>query len=339
VSTTKEILRFDRWERRLIRLVRQAGGLVRIRQLDFSSPTRDGQRYPIYMLEVGKRSAFKRHAVSIVSGVHGLETIGIRIHLDIIKCFLNPKSEHFSQALAEGKFGIYSIPILNPAGVARETRANGRGVDLNRNSGIDAEGALPFFGGHRVSPALPYYRGKALQRESRALYRFLREYAWKNRRIHTALDIHSGYGAQNYLWWPYSYSKQRVPHASVFEHMAAELAARHPLYRIEPMSLSYQTHGDLWDRALLEFEAAKLKGWIARKNLFLPLTLEIGTWQELKKNPFRMLQKGKIFNPPPQSRKAYLREHRQLIWDVLHLHVKKSDQRRYARLRDAPEMI
>ena len=239
MGTTKEILRFDRWERRLVRLVRRSDGMVRIRQLDFSSPTRDGQRYPIYLLEIGKSSAFKRHAVSIVSGVHGLETIGIRIHLDMIKCFLNPKSSHFSQALAEGKFGIYSLPILNPAGVARETRANGRGVDLNRNSGIDAEGALPFFGGHRLSPALPYYRGRALERESRALYRFLREYAWKSGRLHTALDIHSGYGAQNYLWWPYSYSKRRVPHASVFQHMAAELADRHPLYRIEQIGRAH----------------------------------------------------------------------------------------------------
>ena len=309
--------------------------MIRIRQLDYSSPTREGQRYPIYLLEIGRQAAFKRHAVSIVSGVHGLETIGIRIHLDVIKCMLNPKSPHFSRALNEGKFGLYSIPILNPAGVARATRANGRGVDLNRNSGIEAEGALPFFGGQRISPALPYYRGKALERESRALYRFLREYAWKNRRIHTALDIHSGYGAQNYLWWPYSYSKRRIPHSAVFERMASELAERHPLYRIEPMSLSYQTHGDLWDRALIEFEADKKEGRLPRKNLFLPLTLEIGTWDELKKNPFRVLRKQKIFNPPPQSRKAYLREHRQLIWDILHLHVKKSDRKMYLSLRDA----
>jgi hypothetical protein len=127
--------------------------MVRIRQLDFSSRTRAGQRYPIYLLEVGKHSAFKRHAVSLVSGVHGLETIGIRIHLDILKCLLNPKSTHFSPALAAGKFDVYSLPILNPAGVALETRANGRGVDLNRNSGINAEKAVPF-GGHILTTKL-----------------------------------------------------------------------------------------------------------------------------------------------------------------------------------------
>lgn len=335
MSTTKEILRFDRWERRLIRLVRRHEDMIRIRQLDFSSRTPEGQRYPIYLLEIGKKSAFARHTASIVSGVHGLETIGIRIHLDIVRSLLNPRDPHFSPALAEGKLGIYSIPILNPAGVARQTRANGHGVDLNRNSGIDAEKAVPFFGGQRISPALPYYRGKALERESRALYRFLQQFAWRTpARVHVALDIHSGYGAQNYLWWPYSFSKRRVPHAAVFEQWGAELQKRHPLYRIEPMSLSYQTHGDLWDRALLEFEARKEAGKLRAKSLFLPLTLEIGTWEELKKNPLRILQKRRIFNPPRQSRKVYLREHRQLIWDILHWHTKKSTQKRFLQLRD-----
>ncbi len=321
MSTTDEILRFDRWERRLMRFVRRTDGLARIRQLDYSTPTRTGQRWPIYLIELGKRSAFKRHSVSLVSGVHGLETIAIRIHLDIIKNLINPRSAWFSERLMDGKLGIYSIPILNPAGVAAQSRSNGRGVDLNRNSGIDAEGALPFFGGHRVSPALPYYRGRALQRESRALFRFLEENAWKGRkRVHTAIDLHSGYGSQNYLWWPYSFSKRPVYQSQVFESIAGELRVKHPDYRIEPMSLSYQTHGDLWDKALLRFEEKQQNLARRKKSLFLPLTLEIGTWQELRKNPGRLLSKQKIFNPPARNRKEFLKEHRQLLWDLIHMH-------------------
>ncbi|AFM14324.1 M14 family zinc carboxypeptidase [Turneriella parva] len=326
MSATSEILHFDRWERRLLRFVRRHEGLVRIRQLDFSTPTRHGQRWPIYMLEIGKPAAFRRHTVSLVSGVHGLETIAIRIHLDILKNMLNPKSAWYSERLLKGKFGINSIPILNPAGVAAETRANGRGVDLNRNSGIDAEaGSIPFFGGHHISPALPYYRGRALQRESRALFRFLSDYALKGRRqVHTAVDLHSGYGSQNYLWWPYSFSKKPVYQKAVFEDMGARLKARHADYRIEPMAASYQTHGDLWDRALIEFEAAQAKLSARKKSLFLPLTLEIGTWRELRKNPVRLLKKQNIFNPPEKSRKDYLRKHRQLLWDIVHLHGRRA---------------
>ncbi len=93
------------------------------------------------------------------------------------------------------------------------------------------------------------------------------------------------------------------------------------------MASSYQTHGDLWDRALLEFEAAQTKLANRKKSLFLPLTLEIGTWRELRKNPARLLKKQNIFNPPAKSRKDYLREHRQLLWDIIHLHARKADRK------------
>ncbi|MBL8032902.1 MAG: hypothetical protein JNJ69_04330, partial [Leptospiraceae bacterium] len=245
----------------------------------------------------------------------------------LLKCWINPKRQFYSKDSARGKLGIYSIPILNPAGVARETRANARGVDLNRNSGVRAENALPFFGGHGISAALPYFQGKALQRESRALFRFLREFALRRRKqVQLALDIHSGYGTQNFLWWPYSYSKRTVFQNSAFQAVADRLRQRHPLYRIEPMSLSYQTHGDLWDKALLDFEHRVKEGQY-KKSLFLPFTLEIGTWHEIKKNPRRLLSREKIFDPPAESRKAYLREHRAMLWDFLHSYVDRSHRR------------
>lgn len=324
---TKEILRFNRCEKQILQIVKAHPDLVRIRQLDYSTPTRRGQRWPIYLLEIGRKRAFKNHAPLIASGVHGLETIGIRIHLDILRSVLNPKSRFYSEDLAGGKLAIYSIPILNPAGVVRLTRANATGVDLNRNSGVTAEKAIPFFGGHRISSTLPYFRGGTQQRETRALFRFLREdFLRRRKKIHMALDIHSGYGSQNYLWWPYSFSNKKVFQEEAFESIAAGLRAKHPLYRIEPMALSYQTHGDLWDYALLDFEKRQKEK--PGKSLFLPFTLEIGTWQELKKSPSRLFTPEKIFNPPKSSRKAYLKEHRQLIWDFLHLHVRRPAQRK-----------
>lgn len=324
---TREILRFSRWQKQVLQIVKDHGDLVHIRQLDYSTPTRSGQRWPIYLLEIGRKRAFRNHAPLIVSGVHGLETIGIRIHLDMLRSVLNPKSRYYSEDIAEGKLAIYSIPVLNPAGVVRLTRANAAGVDLNRNSGIMAEKAIPFFGGHKISPALPYFRGRTRQRETRALFRFLNEnFLRRRKKIHMALDIHSGYGAQNYLWWPYSFSNKKVFQERAFERIAKKLRVRHPHYRIEPMALSYQTHGDLWDHALLEFEKREMKR--ARKSLFLPFTLEIGTWQEIRKSPSRLFTAEKIFNPPKSSRKAYLKEHRQLIWDFLHLYAERTEQRR-----------
>jgi len=322
VDQTRAILRFDRWQRRIFRFARKHADLVRLSQLDYSTPGKGDLRFPIYLLEIGKPSAFKRASASIVSGVHGLETIGVRIHLDTIAAMLNAKSRFYSKDIVKGRLGIYSIPILNPAGVALQTRANAKGVDLNRNSGVAAEHAIPFFGGHTLSPSLPYYSGKTRQRETRALLDFYKERVWpKLTSVHRSLDIHSGYGSENYLWWPYSFSDRKVFDEREFLKLAEALHAMHPAYRIEPMSQSYQTNGDLWDAALIEFAAHEQRKRKRDRSHFLPFTLEIGTWHELKKSPRRLFSREKIFNPPKADRKTYLKAHRALICDFLHVPI------------------
>ena len=166
----KARFRFDRWQRRILRLVKNSNGLIRIRHLDYSTPDRNGARWPIYLLEIGRPGALKKHAVTLVSGVHGLETIGIRIHLDILKSLINPKSKFYSPDLQAGKFGIYSIPIMNPAGVARLTRANARGIDLNRNHSFKYGGA-----GTSTSACNLTYRGPAAisEPETQALQSYM----------------------------------------------------------------------------------------------------------------------------------------------------------------------
>ncbi|MBX3722386.1 MAG: DUF2817 domain-containing protein [Turneriella sp.] len=332
MSFTTEILRFEGWQRRIFRLVRNSNGLIRIKQLDYSSPSKKGQRWPIYLLEIGHKSAFRKHAPLIVSGVHGLETIGVRIHLDILSRLVDPQGRHYSPDLLAGKFGVYSIPILNPAGVANLTRSNARGIDLNRNSGVEAEKALPFFGGHKLSGALPYFRGHTKQRETRALFRFLREdFLRRRRRVHLALDIHSGYGSENFFWWPYSYTTKPVFKEQAILSVADTLRERHGMYRIEPMAKSYQTHGDLWDAALLAFQDKTLQQKPQRRSLFMPFTLEVGTWHELRKSPRRLFSREAIFNPPRESRKAYLKAHRALLWDFIHLYSKRKARREFLR--------
>ena len=52
-------------------------------------------------------------------------------------------------------------------------------------------------------------------------------------------------------------------------------------YRIEPQARQYTTHGDLWDYIYDSyFEKKNDVG-----NYFLPLTLEMGSWMWIKKNP------------------------------------------------------
>ena len=94
------------------------------------------------------------------------------------------------------------MPIVNPGGMARGTRANPAGVDLMRNAPVDAQRAVPFMvGGHRRSNRLPWYRGPAdapMEAESAALCRVVAEELLV-REFSLAIDCHSGFGVREVL--------------------------------------------------------------------------------------------------------------------------------------------
>src|SRR5262245_18418055 len=52
------------------------------------------------------------------------------------------------------------VPLVNPVGIVNRTRSNGNGVDLMRNSPLEAESySATVYRGHRISPSIPWYRG------------------------------------------------------------------------------------------------------------------------------------------------------------------------------------
>ena len=69
----------------------------------------------------------------------------------------------------------------------------------------------------------------------------------------------------------------------------------HHRYIFEPQSAQYLAHGDLWDhlyqRSLQHTERT-----------FLPLTLEMGSWMWVKKNPRQLFSRHRIFNPQIEHR-------------------------------------
>lgn len=80
----------------------------------------------------------------------------------------------------------------------------------------------------------------------------------------------------------------------------------HISYRIEPQSRHYTTHGDLWDH-LYDLQLQE------PERLFLPLTLEMGSWLWVRKNPMQLFQPAGLFNPVvPHRRRRILRQH--LLW-------------------------
>ena len=297
--------RLNRYEKRILDIVRLGAGSVRIHQFGFSSRTDEGFRFPIHALEIGTPKAIQKHPVGIVAGVHGLETIGIRILLDFLEYILHKKSPGYMPEIQKGKIGLIVIPMVNPGGVALKSRSNPSGVDLMRNSGVEAESAPFLFGGQKFSSKFPYYRGNSLEPESKALFRYLAQYFFPAKdAIMPVLDLHSGFGTIDHVWWPYAGTKKPCPDTPIYENIAKFLTEfrMHKRFKFGPQSETYTTHGDLWDRFYNHFHEKILLNNPNSKSRFLPLTLEVGTWSDLKENPSKIFRKRGIFNPAKENK-------------------------------------
>ena len=85
---------------------------------------------------------------------------------------------------------------------------------------------------------------------------------------------------------------------------------QHHIYSIEPQSFSYTTHGDLWDYLYDKFRDHDSQG----KKLFIPWTLEMGSWRWVRKNPKQALSALGLFNPMVDHRfDRTMRRHKSLL--------------------------
>lgn len=300
--------RLRKVEDRMFRVAEQYRSIVQIDQAGFSSRSKQGFRFPIYSLIAGKKKA--RARAGFIAGVHGLEVIGVQVLLH----FLEHALERFKKEIEKGQLSLSFLPLLNPGGLAMRSRSNPAGVDLMRNAGQDAERAPFFFGGHFISPLLPYYRGKSLQPEARTLLRFIHQSFYGHKKgLMPVFDIHSGFGSRDQIWWPYAGKSDAPVDQHLFERLTGELRRAHPEYIYTPQSESYMIHGDLWDRIYDSYQIRNAKN-AAR---LLPLTLEISTWTELRERPRRLLSKKKLFNPPRKKRRDALDKHTELLASVI----------------------
>jgi hypothetical protein len=203
------------------------------------------------------------------------------------------------------------MPLVNPGGMWLSSRANPRGVDLMRNAPLDARERPTFMVcGQRWSPRLPWYRGPAngeMELESQAICRFV-DQELLARPFSIALDCHSGFGAVDRIWFPYACSRRPMPHLAEIDALAELFQCAYPThnYVVEPQSRQYVVHGDLWDYLYLR---SREMG----ERIFLPLTLEMGSWSWVRKRPTQLLSREGAFNPKPLHRlQRVLRRH--LIW-------------------------
>lgn len=263
----------------------------------------------IIELKSSEKPKKRRFTLLLVAGVHGLETIGVTVLLHYMAHLIEQArwNEGLRRSLNSAR--VVAIPALNPTGIFQQRRATAEGIDLMRNSPITAEKPVPLLGGHRLSPILPYYAGNGqLAAESRALISAVQSLLTTSQGL-IALDIHSGFGARDRVWTPWSMSSAFPPHWDHYLAIEKALNESFPdhVYRFERQSEIYQTDGDLWDYLLLENQNAG-------GPLFLPLTLEMGSWNWLKKAPWRAFQKLAWFHPiEPHRVQRACRRHTTLL--------------------------
>ena len=136
------------------------------------------QRLPVLALTLGNPDP-AAPALGIFGGVHGLERIGAEVALAFVRSLLaRLRWDAALQHMLEG-LRVVCMPLVNPGGLVRGTRANPRGVDLMRNAPLDClHGAPPWLGGQRFSSGLPWYRGAQgapMEAEAQALCQVVEE--------------------------------------------------------------------------------------------------------------------------------------------------------------------
>jgi hypothetical protein len=245
---------------------------------------------------------------AVIGGVHGLERIGTQVVIAFLQSLAARLRWDVLLHQQLESLRLVVIPMLNPGGFWRRTRANPQGVDLMRNAPIEAEQPVPrLLGGQRLSPSLPWFRGAAdapMQPEAQALCDLITRELLP-RPFSLAIDCHSGFGTRDQLWFPYAHTTTPIAHLAEIHALAELLDDGHLYHRytVEPQSRHYLTHGDLWDflyqRALTHSPA-----------VFLPLTLEMGSWLWVKKNPLQLFSRHGMFNPQvPHRWQRVLRRH------------------------------
>jgi len=252
----------------------------------------------------------------VIGGVHGLERIGTEIVLAFLATVTALLEWDGLVRRALQSMRLVMVPLVNPVGMALGLRSNGRGVDLMRNAPVHPRThATMLVGGHRLSPRLPWFCGwpeLGMEVESAALCDLVRREVL-GAQVALLVDVHSGFGVVDRLWFPWARTRRPIPHLPEMYRLKQLLDRTLPnhVYRIEPQSRSYTAKGDLWDHLYDE----QLERHPERT--FLPLTLELGSWAWVKKNPRQALRAIGSFHPVlPHRLRRTLRRHMPLF-DVL----------------------
>lgn len=317
-SQENEDASFSREDRRLLPELREililADRLKDLARVETLATISHGNvSFPLIAIEFGPRDP-ATPVLALFGGVHGLERIGTRVLIAYLRTVMElQRWDRNTQGMLE-RTRLLFLPLINPVGMFLKQRSNGNGVDLMRNAPVEATGVRTrhIYAGHRYSPRLPWYRGAEgapMELEAKTVCDFVRQRIFPSKQA-ISVDVHSGYGKVDRFWFPYAKSQEPFP--NVAEVMAVKnlLDQTYPnhVYRIEPQSREYITHGDLWDYLYDEYRATNPQG------KFLPFSLELGSWMWVKKNWTQVFSLLGVFNPRlPHRIQRTLRRHVPLL--------------------------
>jgi hypothetical protein len=250
--------------------------------------------------------------VGFFGGVHGLERIGAEVVMAYLRSLATRLRWDDTLHLMLQSVRLVFMPLVNPGGIWRGTRANPNGVDLMRNAPVDSAERVPWLiGGQRHSARLPWYRGvegQAMEAENLAVCEVVARECF-SRTFSLTVDCHSGFGVQDRVWFPFACTRAPLAHLAEMHALRALMQETLCNYRyvFEPQSLQYLAHGDLWDHLYLQSLRTP-------DRTFLPLTLEMGSWTWVRKNPRQFFSLLGIFNPLIEHRQQrVLRRHLPLL--------------------------
>jgi len=253
----------------------------------------------------------------VFGGVHGLEKVGTHVALAFLHHVLAQAEWDRDLAAVLERSRVVAIPLVNPGGMAHNTRSNPRGVDLMRNAPQDIDVTakpLPLVSGHRLGPWLPWYRGlenAPFETEAQVLVDFVQTHMFGASSA-LSIDLHSGFGLRDRLWYPYARTSAPFPDIQRVRKLRALLddTLPHHVYQVESQADAYLIRGDMWDYLydLHQATASEAEG------VFIPWALEMGSWNWVRKNPLQLLTSGGLFNPlKPHRHGRTMRRHLHLL--------------------------
>lgn len=297
----------------LARIIELGAGWLEAREV-CQATLPNGSTYPVHVVTLGNL-AKSVPAVGYFGGVHGLERIGAEVVLAYLLNLVMRLQWDSGLHRQLETVRLVFMPIVNPGGMVLGTRANPNGVDLMRNAPVQAAEPVPFMvGGQRISAGLPWYRGakdNAMELENQAVCEVVTA-ELLSRDFSLSVDCHSGFGSRDRIWFPYAHKRAPIAHLAEMQALKNIFVQSHSHHRyvIEPQSLQYLAHGDLWDHLYLQ-------ACTQPQRVFLPLTLEMGSWLWVRKNPRQLFSRHGMFNPLIEHRQQRVLRQHQLLLDFL----------------------